>query len=116
MSKINNNVEIGKIQKVDSKTEKTENIEPQQKKEESSIKDFSNPKAEALGRSQVKSNDNLKADVAFGMAHPETIKNADKLFNIAFSGLQSGNNPDPDAYAKACAIATSGDSRELLSK
>jgi len=114
MSKINNNVEIGKIQKVDSKIEKTENVEPQQKIEESSIKDFSNPKAEALGRSQVNSNDNLQADVAFGMAHPETIKNADKLFNIAFSGLNSGN--DPDAYAKACAIATSNDSKELLSK
>jgi len=114
MSKINNNVEIGKVQKVDSKIEKTENIEPQSKREESSIKDFSNPKAEALGRSQVKSTDNLQADVAFGMAHPEAIKSADKLFNLSFSGLQADN--DPDAYIKACAIATSDDSKALLSK
>lgn len=113
MSKINN-VEIGKVQKVDSKIEKAENIEPQQKQEESSIKDFSNPKAEALGRSQVNSTDNLQKDVAFGMAHPEAISSSDKLFDKALAKLEANN--DPDAYAKACAIATSNDAKELLSK
>lgn len=112
MSKINNNMEIGKVQKADSKAEKTENVIPQPKMEESSIKDFSNPTAEALGRSQVNRTDNLQSDVAFGMANPDTIENADKLFNIAFAGLRADG--DPNAYEKACAIATSTDARELL--
>lgn len=113
MSKINNNnVEIGKVQKIDSKIEKTESNEPQTVANEATIKDFSNPSAEALGRSQVHSTDNLQSDVSFGMAHPEAIENSDKLFNIAFAGLSQ--NGDPNAYEKACSIATSADAKSLL--
>ncbi|MFA7657845.1 MAG: hypothetical protein WCY19_00255 [Candidatus Gastranaerophilaceae bacterium] len=117
MREVKNNVEIGKAQKSDLRTAKGTKAEPQfcgEFEEESSIKDFSNPKAEALGRSQVSKTDNVEKDVAFGKAHPETIERADKLFALAFKGLRAAG--DPDAYEKACAISTSSDARDLLSK
>ena len=58
--------------------------------------------------------DNVKEDVKFGMAHPEAIASSDKLFNLALAKLEAEG--DPNAYEKACAISTSTDSRELLSR
>lgn len=102
MREVKNNVEIGKAKKVDVKNGKTEKVEPQLASElefESNIKDFSNPSAEILGRSQVSKADNLNADVAFGMEHPEAISSADRFFDIAYKTLQA--NKDPNAYEKA---------------
>lgn len=115
MREIKNNVEIGKMQNADLRLSKSEKAEPQaiSEGEESSIKDFSNP-TEVLGRSQVNSTDNLKSDVKFGLANPDAIASSDKLFNIAYSQLLNEN--DPQAYEKACAIATATDARDLLTK
>jgi len=87
MRDVKNNVEIGKIQpRQEIKTEKTEDVLPQvTPKEEKVILDSSNPSAEILGRSQVGKVDALKKDVAFGMAHPEAIEQADKFFNMAYA-------------------------------
>lgn len=113
MREINNNVEMGKAQSTDFKLNKPEKSEPQfcSESEETEIKDFSNP-TEILGRSQVSSTDNLKSDVAFGVANPDSIANSEKLFDMAYTQLLKDN--DPHAYEKACAIATSTDARELL--
>lgn len=113
MREINKNMDIGKVQKVDLQTSKTEKNEPQfcGEIEEVNVKDFSNPK-EVLGRSQVNKADNLKNDVSFGIANPKAIENSDKLFELAFNKLQSKG--DPNAYEKACAIATSEDAKALL--
>lgn len=105
MREINKNT-IGKIQKVDLKS-KSDQSQPQfcaetDGNDENVIKDFSNPKAETLGRSQVNKSDNLESDVAFGMANPEAIQNADKFFDIAFKGLLAKG--DPEAYEKAAAM------------
>lgn len=116
MTEINKNIEIGKMQKVDfqsGKTEKAENsVCPEA--EETCVKDFSNPKAEVLGRSQVSPTDNLKADVDFALSNQKAIENSDKLFEMAFNSLKEQG--DPNAYEKACAIATSEDAKALLSK
>ena len=107
MREVKNNVEIGKTKKVEVKSTKIEKAEPQfcgELETESTIKDFSNPSAEVLGRSQVSKADNLKADVAFGMEHPETISSADKFFDIAYNTLQS--KKDPNAYEKASTMAS----------
>lgn len=119
MREIKNNMEIGKVQKQDVKFCGTEKTEPQIGKPavpEKEIKDFSNPSAEALGRTQVSVNkpDNIKEDIKFGMANPEAISASDKLFDLALSKLEAQG--DPNAYEKACTIATSSEAKELLSR
>ena len=107
MREIKNNVEIGKAKKANTKNEKQEKAEPQfcvEMETDSEIKDFSNPSAEVLGRSQVNKADNLKADVAFGAEHPETIASADKFFDIAYNTLQT--KKEPNAYEIAATMAS----------
>lgn len=115
MREIKNNVEIGKVQKAELKPSKVNDAEPQfcGELEKDSVKDFSNP-TEVLGRSQVNKTDNLKEDLTFGMANPEVMNKSDKLFNLALSKLEAQG--DPNAYEKACAVATSEDAKELFSK
>lgn len=72
---------------------------------EKTVKDFSNPTAEALGRSQVGQANALQKDVAFGMKHPQAIENADKFFDMAYAQLKANN--EPHAYEKACELASS---------
>jgi hypothetical protein len=115
MRDINNNLELVKLQKAELKSSKIEDKQETQKvnTEEATLKDFSNP-TEVLGRSQVTKSDNLKEDVAFGKKQAKVIFSSDKLFDIAFKQLQAKG--DLNAYEKACAIATSSEARELLSK
>lgn len=109
-----NNINFVKIAKQDKSFGKNEVVETPkpQEPEEAGLKDFSNPTAEALGRSQVAKADTLKADVKFGMANPGKIQNSDKLFELAYAQLQAQG--DSKAYEKACAIATSDDAKALL--
>jgi len=95
MRDVKNNVEVSKVQpKQEIKAAKLEEVTPVvAAKEEKVISDSSNPSAEILGRSQVSPADALQKDVAFGMAHPEAINQADKFFDMAYA--QSGD------YAKA---------------
>lgn len=116
MRDLNNNFEIGKVQNTNLKQDRSDKVEPQQitEIEDASVKDFSNPSAEALGRSQVSKTDNLREDVSFAYSNPKAIESSDKLFDMALKNLLAEN--DPEAYEKACAIATSPDARDLLSK
>ena len=106
--KNNNNIEVAKIQPKPEikpeKSEKTEEVAIKSSTEEAVVKDFSNPKAESLGRSQVEKPDALAKDVAFGMNHPDTIASADKFFDIAYAQLLA--KKDPHAYEKASEYAT----------
>lgn len=115
MREIKNNLERGKVQKAELKSGKSNNAESHLAAEidASNVNDFSNP-TEVLGRSQLSKTDNLKEDVAFGMANHSTISKSDKLFELAFKGLQSEG--DPDAYEKACAISTSEEAKDILSR
>lgn len=90
--------------KVDSK--KSKKAEPNfcGESEKSRLNDFSNPKAETLGRSQVNKTDNLKADIAFGIANPELVGSSDQLFEIAYEKFQKEGRPY--AYEDACTVAT----------
>lgn len=106
-------VDMSQVPNIDSKTQgKAEPSFCGEDTEKKVVKDFSNP-TEVLGRSQINKADNLKADVAFGLANPNAISNSDRFFDIAYAQLLEKD--DPHAYEKACAISTSTDARELLS-
>lgn len=105
MREIKNNMDIQKMQDVrfagSEKPESTPEVANASAKE---IKDFSNPPAEALGRSQVKSTDSVKNDVAFGMEHPEAIDSSDRFFEMTYNTLKAQGHPN--AYEEAAAQAT----------
>lgn len=97
-------VEMSQAPSFDSKP--TEKTEPQfcgENPEQKVVKDLSS-QYEVSGRSQINKTDNLKADVAFGLANPGVISNADKFFEMAYAHLMDKN--DPDAYEKAATMAT----------
>lgn len=101
MREINNNVEIGKVQKPEKKQTEPENVEPQVAAPEKEIKDLSSP-TEVSGRSLVNKADNLSEDVAFVMAHPKSVEKANKFFDIVYEQLKTRG--DANAYPDACAI------------
>lgn len=110
-----NKVDMAKMQKAEVKLSGAEKNDAYLAEETSTseIKDFSNP-TEVLGRSQVSKSDNLKSDLTFSAEHPEILNNSDKLFELAFENLSAKG--DPNAYEKACSIATSQDAKDLLVK
>jgi len=110
----NNNIDIAKAQNANLKQDKGCQCEQTtcDDANDDCVKDFSNPTAEALGRSQVSKADNLKSDVDYAVANPGAIERSDKLFEMALKSLEAEG--DPHAYEKACAIATSDDAKALL--
>jgi len=106
MREINKSLDMGKIQNSGLKKEKNEQVESNlcNESEELCVKDFSNPSAEVLGRSQVNKTDNLKEDVSFAMSNPEMVESSDKFFEMAYNQLLKEN--DPNAYEKAASMAT----------
>ena len=64
--------------------------------EEPKFKDFSDPKAEALGRSLlVKDSDNINSDLKALMKNPQVADNSDELFEASYqAAIDSGiENP-----------------------
>ena len=73
--------------------------------EEPKLKDFSDPKAEVLGRSMlVKDIDNINNDLKALMQNPQLAENSDKLFETSYqSALDAGiDNP----YEEAATFST----------
>lgn len=105
INKNNNSVEIAKMPKPELKASSGEEADKKviEEAEKLNVSDFSNP-TEVLGRSQVNKTDNLKADVSFGLAHPDAIESADRFFNMAYAQLQEKG--DPAAYEKAASMAS----------
>ena len=95
-----NSVNFNSVQKqsLDSQAESVEKEAPQ-------FKDFSNPKAEALGRSMlVKDADNINQDLKALIKNPQIAENSDKMFETAYNAAKSANIENP--YEEAAAFST----------
>jgi hypothetical protein len=73
--------------------------------EQPKLKDFSDPKAEALGRSMlVKDVDNMNHDLKTLMENPQIAENSDKMFETAFKAAQDAGIANP--YEEAATFST----------
>ena len=80
-----------------------ENIEKEA--EEPKLKDFSDPKAESLGRSMlVKDADNVNHDLKTLLDNPQVAENSDKMFETAFKAAQDAGIEHP--YEEAASFST----------
>ena len=69
------------------------------------ISDFSDPKAEALGRSMLfKGADDVKHDVKALLENPQIAENSDEAFETAFKAAQDAGVENP--YEEAASFAT----------
>ena len=85
-------------QSVETTPEVVENTTPQ-------IKDFSDPKAEALGRSMLfKGADDTNHDLKALLENPQIAENSDKAFELAFKMAQDAGLENP--YEEAANFAT----------
>lgn len=107
MSEINgpkisvNQVNFNGIQKQvqDSEPDVNENSETNQ------ITDFSDSKAEAIGRSMLfRGNDNINNDLKALKENPQIAENSDKLFNTMYKAAQDAGLENP--YEEAASAST----------
>ena len=85
-----NSVNFNSVSRQNSKQEEREEEQREQ------IADFSDPKAEALGRSMlVKESDNINNDLKALLDNPQIAENSDKIFEAAYAAaLEAGlENP-----------------------
>ena len=68
------------------------------------LTDFSDPRAEALGRSQVRGADNINADLKALLENPQVAENSDKMFETAYKAAVDAGLEHP--YEKASEFAT----------
>lgn len=81
------------------------NPNPVVESEEPKLKDFSDPKAEALGRSMlVKNTDNVNQDLKALLDNPQIAENSDEMFETAYNAAQSAGIENP--YEEAATFAT----------
>ena len=80
---------------------------PEQKETETAkINDFSDPKAEALGRSMLfKGADDVKHDLMALLENPQIAENSDKTFETALKAAETAGIENP--YEEAASFATS---------
>ena len=96
-----NQVNFNRIQK------QANDVEPEthESKEEPKITDFSDSKAEALGRSMLfKGNDNVNNDLKALEENPQIAENSDELFEILYSAAQDAGLENP--YEEAASAST----------
>ena len=73
--------------------------------DEPKIKDFSDPKAEALGRSMlIKDADNINHDLKALIENPQIADNSDKMFDTAFKAAVDAGIKNP--YEEAAGFST----------
>ena len=73
--------------------------------EEPKFKDFSDPKAEALGRSMlVKDADSVNNDLQALMKNPQIAENSDEMFETAYKAAVDAGVENP--YEEASSFAT----------
>ena len=69
------------------------------------LKDFSDPKAEALGRSLlIKDVDNTDNDLKQLLKNPQIAENSDEMFETAFKAAEDAGIENP--YEEAAAFST----------
>ena len=82
-----------------------ESQQESQEKETPQLSDFSDPKAEALGRSMLfKGADDTKHDLKALLDNPQIADNSDKAFETAFKAAQDAGVDNP--YEEAASFAT----------
>lgn len=73
--------------------------------DEPKLKDFSDPKAEALGRSMlVRDVDNMNQDLKALLDNPQIAENSDKMFETAFKAAQDAGIEN--SYEEAATFST----------
>ena len=73
--------------------------------ETAKISDFSDPKAEALGRSMLfKGADDVKHDLMALLENPQIADNSEKVFETAFKAAEAAGVENP--YEEAASFAT----------
>ena len=97
-----NQVNFNGVQKQNSEvpTDVVENVEvvPQ-------ITDFSNSKAEAIGRSMLfKGADNVNSDLKALLENPQIAENSDKMFEVAYNAAVEAGIENP--YEEAATAST----------
>ncbi|MCQ2753576.1 MAG: hypothetical protein MJ231_00845 [bacterium] len=86
--------------------QKNVNEEPTEITEEKAqITDFSNSKAEALGRSMLlKEDDSVNNDLKALLDNPQIAENSDEIFETAYAAAQANGTENP--YEEAATIST----------
>ena len=93
------NINALRFQKIDIKRDKAKKQAAPEGMEDVEYTDFSNPKAESLGRSQVAKPDNIENDVKFMIKNPEFCAQANTFFDNAYEILKKQN--EEHAYEKS---------------
>ena len=82
-----------------------ETVQESEVKEEPKFKDFSDPKAEALGRSMlVKEADNVNHDLKVLLDNPQVAENSDEMFETAYNAAKDAGIENP--YEEAATFST----------
>lgn len=82
-----------------------ETVKESEVKEEPKFKDFSDPKAEALGRSMlVKEADNVNHDLKVLLDNPQVAENSDEMFETAYNAAKDAGIENP--YEEAATFST----------
>jgi hypothetical protein len=82
-----------------------ETVQESEVKEEPKFKDFSDPKAEALGRSMlVKDADNTNNDLKVLLKNPQIADNSDEMFETAYKAAVDAGVDNP--YEEASTFST----------
>lgn len=109
MSEINgpkygfNQVNFSGIQKPVSETTEPEHVEAEDSRPQ--LTDFSDSKAEALGRSMLfKGVDDVNNDLKAILENPQIADNSDKMFETAFKAAQDAGLENP--YEEAATAST----------
>ena len=105
MSEINgpkfsvNQIQFNGIQKPAQETEQEiiNNEEPK-------LKDFSDPKAEVLGRSMLVGTDDVNHNLKAILDNPQIAENSDKMFEASYKALEEAGVKNP--YEKAATFST----------
>lgn len=105
MSEVNGpNFSINQVN-FNSTQKQTPDAQQEVKEEEPKFKDFSDPKAEALGRSMlVKETDNTNNDLKALLKNPQIADNSDDLFETAYKAAVGAGIENP--YEEAVKFST----------
>ncbi|MBQ7126425.1 hypothetical protein IJO12_04995 [bacterium] len=108
MSEINghNSVGVNQVNQINYLKQNPVSEQPNEVvNDEPVLKDFSDSKAEALGRSLLfKGNDDINNDLKVLMENPQIAENSDKLFEVAYKIAEDNGAENP--YEVASEIAT----------
>lgn len=106
MSEINGpNFSINQVNFNSSQKQPVDTPQSIKEEDEPKIKDFSDPKAEALGRSMlVKDADSVNNDLKALIQNPQIAENSDEMFETAYQAAVDSDVENP--YEEAATFST----------